>query len=197
MFTAFLMFVTWPQRKQNRYKHLKFFATSFSAVLITLGAFLMFSSPSNMIIADHSYDVPDSLNTVEEKAEWHITAGLGQVTVENNDVVQNIDYSNNHLAAHLTTEDNVTTDLIRSSTLNRSALVLQRLSQIQDVEEIQLIWDIYFEPETGPGEFDTIFNMRFDQEVLSRVEWSTFNVENLEEISDDYWEEPRLTEEDD
>ncbi|SDJ11797.1 hypothetical protein [Natribacillus halophilus] len=194
VFTAFLMLVTWPERKQNRYKHAKYFSASFAAAIITLGTFLMLSDTSSTITANDSYEVPESVQTVEERAQWHITSELGQVTTTNHDVVQDITYDDETevLEAQLITEDNVTTDLIRTSTLNRSAHVLQRMAEINELNYIHLVWDIYVEPESGPGEFDTIMDMTAEQDTLEDVEWNEVEVENIEDITEEYWEKPEL-----
>ncbi|QQK79448.1 hypothetical protein HUG20_05770 [Salicibibacter cibi] len=203
VFAAFLMFVTWPRRKQNEYKQIKLFTGSFSAAIVTLGIFLLFTdSSTNKIEADESYAVPDDVETVEEEAGWHITSELGQVTSDNHDVIQSVSFNEGDtdqravLEAELITEDNITTDLIRTSTINLSAQILQRLSQIDEVEQIHLVWDIYVEPETGPGEFDTILDMTVNQENLQNIEGNRMDSEELDELAVDYWEKPALEPED-
>lgn len=204
VFTAFLMFVTWPRRKQNNYKQVKLFTGTFSAAIVTLGFFLLFTdSSTNKIEADRSYDVPETVDTTEEEAGWHITSEFGQVTSDHQEVIQNVNFREGDtderavLEAELVTEDNITTDLIRTSTLNRSAKVLQRLSQIDEVEQIHLVWDIYVEPETGPGELDKIVDMTVNTEELENVEWNRVDSEDLDQIAVDYWEKPDLNPDED
>ncbi|QQK75553.1 hypothetical protein HUG15_08130 [Salicibibacter cibarius] len=203
VFAAFLMFVTWPRRKQNEYKQIKLFTGSFSAAIVTLGIFLLFTdSSSNKIAADESYAVPDDVETVEEEAGWHITSELGQVTADHHEVIQSVSFNKGGedqravLEAELITEDNITTDLIRTSTLNRSTQILQRLSQIDEVEQIHLVWDIYFEPESGPGEFDTILDLTVNKENVQNIEGNRMDSEELDELAVDYWEKPALDPED-
>ncbi|GAK13457.1 hypothetical protein [Geomicrobium sp. JCM 19039] len=198
-YTTFLMFVTWPKRKENRYKHVKFFSVSFVSAVALFFLFFFTSDSSEFMPTETIYATPDSLSTVEEKATWHIVSELGQVTVDNNEVIRDLDYVTNseedftQLYATLTTEDNVTTDLIRSSTLNRSARVLQRLSQIEDVDLIHLQWDFYYEPEFGPGDFDTIVKMTVFNEHLQSLEWEDVGDLDVEEIASDSWEKPELS----
>ncbi|AXF57635.1 hypothetical protein [Salicibibacter kimchii] len=203
VFAAFLMFVTWPRRKENEYKQIKLFTGTFSAAIVTLGFFLLFTdSSTNKIAADEPYDVPDSVDTVEEEAGWHITSEFGQVTSDHHEVIQSVTFNEGDtderavLEAELLTEDNITTDLIRTSTLNRSAQILQRLFQIEEVEQIHLVWDIYVEPETGPGELDTILDMTVNTEKLQNFEGDRVDSQDLDEIAENYWEKPALNPDD-
>lgn len=198
-YTTFLMLITWPNRKNARYKQVKYFGASISSAAVLFLLFWVTADDHEFIPAEMMYATPESLSTVEEQASWHITSELGQVTVDHNDVIRNLEFVENNeeqfteLHASLTTEDNVTTELIRSSTMNRTARVLQRLSQIEEVDIIHLNWDLYYEPEYGPGEFDTILEMTVFNEQLRNIEWESLEQFDAELIATEYWEKPELS----
>ncbi|ARK32315.1 hypothetical protein [Halalkalibacter krulwichiae] len=137
--------------------------------------------------------------TVEDQVERTILDTLGENT--NMDEPRMIELAvNNHagtddpddkiVIARMNANENLTTNMTRTSILRDSAEVFEELFLIDEVEQVSLMWFLPLTDTYGnvsPGE---VLRVEIDREIAERINWDNFDTANFRSIALQYTEHP-------
>ncbi|WP_018923359.1 hypothetical protein [Salsuginibacillus kocurii] len=197
VFSIFYTLVTWPRRKELENRPVKLASIAFAASLGFLLLFLIMADPMEGPEQLVSEDMPDHIEEPTEEIEWLVQEELGVTTSEGHEVLQDLevrtdDYGEQHVHLLLTASDNVTTDLIKSSTMTTSARLLAQFQSLNEFDAYTLEWEFFVEPDQGETYYDELFTLTMTEETLASIDWDVVEPERLADKADAYTQHEEL-----
>jgi len=139
--------------------------------------------------------------SLTEKVELIVNDKLGSTTnteLKRLDGVEIIDDGNNDaLIIVLNGNDNFTTKMIKKGMWIDSVKILEPISQIKELNEVELISIFWFLPLTntqGNEENTIVMSFNIDIETLNQINWDNFVHNNIPNVASNYFEHSVLQE---
>lgn len=152
--------------------------------------------------ADQAEEVEEVSVTIESQIESSIRDVLGETTNRDVDKIRDIRI-NDHLGTDIEGDkivlidingnDNIKRSLVRSGMLMEIAEVAEELAKYDEVSEVTV--SSYFPLTNNYGETSdqVVLKVGLEKETLERINWENFNQDNFENVADDYFEHPAMS----
>lgn len=69
-----------------------------------------------------------------------------------------------------------------------SKKILEKLSELEEIEYINLEWQGKFTDQYGNSEWSPVMRVSMERETLDKINWKDFDKNNIENVADDYWQ---------
>ena len=86
----------------------------------------------------------------------------------------------------------ISTKTYKTELLTNSKRILERLTEFEELEFINLEWQGKFTDKYGNSDWNPVMRIDMKRETLDKINWKDFSKDNIENIADDYWQHKNL-----
>lgn len=95
--------------------------------------------------------------------------------------------------AKLHGNDNLSSNMIKSGMQLESIKIFKQLFQLNEIEEVDLIWQFPVTDSFGSSTLNTVLKINISRTTASKINWDNFDKDNFAAVADSYWEHPSLS----
>ncbi|MEK4455244.1 hypothetical protein [Paenibacillus sp. FSL L8-0506] len=99
------------------------------------------------------------------------------------------------VVAKLHGNDNLSSKMIKGGMQLESIKIFKKLFQLNDVEEVDLIWQFPTTDKLGNSTLNTVLKINLSRSTVTKISWDGFDKDNFAYVADSYWEHPSLRKE--
>lgn len=96
------------------------------------------------------------------------------------------------VVAKLQGNDNLSDNMIMGGMQLESIKVFKELFKLDNIEEVALIWQFPTTDPKGNSSINTVLKITLIKATASKINWSSFDRKNFENVADSYWEHPSI-----
>ena len=132
--------------------------------------------------------------TPEERITTFINKELGKETNNDKDRIVSVGYNADRFAIVLNADNNLTTNLTRTSMLMDASEILEELQGYDDIHgDVTLAFMLDLVDQYGNTEAGRVMNIRLTQATLDKINFENFNYDNYSNIADAYFEHQAIS----
>lgn len=133
--------------------------------------------------------------TPEERITTFINKELGKETNNDKKRIVSVGYTSSAFAIVLNADDNLTTNLTRTSMLMDASEIFEELQGYDDITgDVTLAFMLDLVDQYGNVEAGRVMSIRLTQETLEKVNFENFNYDNFKNIAEPYLEHRAISE---
>ncbi|SNR96392.1 hypothetical protein SAMN05446037_1002116 [Anaerovirgula multivorans] len=133
--------------------------------------------------------------TINDIVKNIIVDNLGEQTNMKHDriidiTIEDLENDNKTIDITLVANENLTTNMTKSTIHKDSVEILEELYNHDEIEEVTLIWQLPLVDTYGNEETKNVMIVSINKEIANKINWSNFDYNNIPKIANDYWEHP-------
>lgn len=127
--------------------------------------------------------------SLEEEVEKIIQKEVKDEDIENLSIVQ---LDNGKSVRAVMKHTPLSNKTYKRELLLKSQDILKGLYEHDEISFINLEWHGKFVDEYGNEKYSPVMRIDIKKETLDEINWDNFDIENIENIADDYWQHEQL-----
>ena len=179
-----------PKSKRNKKNAIIIFGTIF--LLIVLASFLgvgITSDNTNIVEKETTKEVEKSIDDIIKEKVMEVTSEKDDRTI----TIDIKDNENKELEEKIVlVEISGNNTLTRDEILKENKEIFEKLSDIEEVLEVITLNNYPIVDEYGEVNDEVALKVEMTRESLDEIRWENFEHENLKDVADEYFENPKL-----
>lgn len=98
----------------------------------------------------------------------------------------------NSVNMHIKREMPASEKTLKMDILIQTKDLLEKISEMEEVDSINLVWENEMKDQYGNGEFIPSLRISMSKETLDKINWDDILITSMEDVADDYWQHNSL-----
>lgn len=189
-----------PKEKQNKKNAILIFGLIFGLIMLIsfIGAGI---TADNTNIVEKEQVKKGKEEKVAKNIDDIIQDKVMEVTGKEDDRIISIDVNDNIgtevkedkiALIRINAIENLNQNLTRSGILKENKDIFEKLSEIEEVSEAVILNQYPLVDEYGEVSDEVVLKVGMSKETLNKIKWENFDYDDLENVADEYFENPEL-----